>query len=379
LTEQAAGDERAPLSGRAQMAKTKEGEAAKKAAAEAAAAPPEAPPPPPPTPIEQLRANTELLEKAVRAKETRVLSGRLLRQTAAVRRALDADTLAGYVREALPAGLPARDMLLDALSKARAGSQRRQQRRCSLLARTAGQEPDCTASVPIVRCHTSVQHVRHTSPQHWTPGPQSGGRSQTFAAPGRRAAARAAQAGDGMETDAAAPPAAPAENGAGAVGLLPEVEAYAFLLVVTLLVDRKQYPEVRARPRRALRARTRARWRGRAAHAARSLRPAAPGPVRGVCAGGCVLQGLLYGGVVVWWEALTLHGCVSQAKALVTEALKRLAGFNRRTLDALAARLYFYYSWAHECTGTLADIRRWRPRPLRPAAPGTPWTQTRIL
>jgi len=62
---------------------------------------------------------------------------------------------------------------------------------------------------------------------------------------------------------------------------------------------------------------------------------------------------------VGWWQALTLHGCVSQAKALVTEALKRLAGFNRRTLDALAARLYFYYSWAHECTGTLADIRRW--------------------
>ena len=66
------------------MAKTKEGEAAKKAAAEAAAKPPDEPPAPPPTPIEQLRANTELLEKAVRAKETRVLSGRLLRQTAAV-------------------------------------------------------------------------------------------------------------------------------------------------------------------------------------------------------------------------------------------------------------------------------------------------------
>jgi hypothetical protein len=62
-----------------------------------------------------------------------------------------------------------------------------------------------------------------------------------------------------------------------------------------------------------------------------------------------------------------------QAKALVTEALKRLAGFNRRTLDALAARLYFYYSWAHECTGTLADIRRWRPWPPRLAAPGMPW------
>ena len=100
------------------MAKTKEGEAAKKAAAEAAARPPDEPPAPPPTPIEQLRANTELLEKAVRAKETRVLSGRLLRQTAAVRRQLDAEVLAGYVREALPAALPSRGVLLAHLSKA---------------------------------------------------------------------------------------------------------------------------------------------------------------------------------------------------------------------------------------------------------------------
>ena len=101
------------------MAKTKEGEAAKKAAAEAAAKPPDEPPAPPPTPIEQLRANTELLEKAVRAKETRVLSGRLLRQTAAVRRQLDAEVLAEYVREALPAVLPSRGVLLAHLSKAR--------------------------------------------------------------------------------------------------------------------------------------------------------------------------------------------------------------------------------------------------------------------
>lgn len=101
------------------MAKTKEGEAAKKAAAEAAAKAPEEAPPPPLTPIEQLRANTELLEKAVAAKETRVLSGRLLRQTAAVRRQLDEEILAVYIREALPATLPARGLLLAHLSKAR--------------------------------------------------------------------------------------------------------------------------------------------------------------------------------------------------------------------------------------------------------------------
>ena len=47
-----------------------------------------------------------------------------------------------------------------------------------------------------------------------------------------------------------------------------------------------------------------------------------------------------------------------QAKEVATEALNRFREFNRRTLDGLAARLYFYFSWAHECTGTLSEIRR---------------------
>ena len=55
------------------------------------------------------------------------------------------------------------------------------------------------------------------------------------------------QADNAMDTDAAAPHAAPAENGAAPAGLLPEVEAYAFLLVVTFLVDRKRYEEACAR------------------------------------------------------------------------------------------------------------------------------------
>ena len=48
-----------------------------------------------------------------------------------------------------------------------------------------------------------------------------------------------------------------------------------------------------------------------------------------------------------------------QAQAVVTVALKRVAKFNRRTLDAIAARLYFYLSLTHEHSGTLSDIRRW--------------------
>lgn len=47
-----------------------------------------------------------------------------------------------------------------------------------------------------------------------------------------------------------------------------------------------------------------------------------------------------------------------QAKDVATAAVQRLGSFNRRTLDVLAARVYHYYSLAHERTGTLPTIRR---------------------
>uniref|UniRef100_A0A7S0R0Q0 PCI domain-containing protein n=1 Tax=Pyramimonas obovata TaxID=1411642 RepID=A0A7S0R0Q0_9CHLO len=45
------------------------------------------------------------------------------------------------------------------------------------------------------------------------------------------------------------------------------------------------------------------------------------------------------------------------AKAITTAAVKRLDAFNRRSLDILAARIYYYFSWSHECTNSLEDIR----------------------
>ena len=48
----------------------------------------------------------------------------------------------------------------------------------------------------------------------------------------------------------------------------------------------------------------------------------------------------------------------AQAKAVAAAGVKRMGDFNRRTLDGLAARLYFYLSLAHERTGTLPQIRR---------------------
>lgn len=55
------------------------------------------------------------------------------------------------------------------------------------------------------------------------------------------------QASGAMETDGGD---APTDSAAAssAVGLLPELEIYAYLLVVTFLVDKNLYPEVCANP-----------------------------------------------------------------------------------------------------------------------------------
>lgn len=45
------------------------------------------------------------------------------------------------------------------------------------------------------------------------------------------------------------------------------------------------------------------------------------------------------------------------ASTLSTAAIERLSGYNRRTLDVLASRIYFYYSWAAEKSGQQATIR----------------------
>lgn len=47
-----------------------------------------------------------------------------------------------------------------------------------------------------------------------------------------------------------------------------------------------------------------------------------------------------------------------QAKVVASLAVKRLQQFNRRTLDVLAAKLYYYYSYSYELTDSLVDIRR---------------------
>ena len=46
-----------------------------------------------------------------------------------------------------------------------------------------------------------------------------------------------------------------------------------------------------------------------------------------------------------------------ECKSASVAALNRLSQFNRRTLDALQARIVFYYSLAHERFGELAEVR----------------------
>jgi 26S proteasome regulatory subunit N3 len=48
---------------------------------------------------------------------------------------------------------------------------------------------------------------------------------------------------------------------------------------------------------------------------------------------------------------------IEEAKSCSMSAVKRLQQLNRRTLDVLAARIYFYYSYSFELTDSLADIR----------------------
>ncbi|XP_022884530.1 probable 26S proteasome non-ATPase regulatory subunit 3 isoform X4 [Olea europaea var. sylvestris] len=47
----------------------------------------------------------------------------------------------------------------------------------------------------------------------------------------------------------------------------------------------------------------------------------------------------------------------SEPKACCLTSIARLKNLNRRTVDVLASRLYFYYSLSYELTGDLAEIQ----------------------
>ncbi|PSC71553.1 26S proteasome regulatory subunit [Micractinium conductrix] len=74
--------------------------------------------PEPQRPLVVLRGGLAVIKKAVEQKETRTLFGRLLRQTAGVRRRLTAADLTAFLNGALPQGSPVVQQLVDAVQQA---------------------------------------------------------------------------------------------------------------------------------------------------------------------------------------------------------------------------------------------------------------------
>ena len=112
--------------------------------------------PSPPSVKAMLSANVLLLEAAVRAKETRVLAGRLMRQTTSVRRKLTADDLSAFVRETLPHGYPGTSLLLEHLSKVCLSPLKQSKHRCRCI-----HIVDCLS--PARRPGPPLQFLQHAS------------------------------------------------------------------------------------------------------------------------------------------------------------------------------------------------------------------------
>ncbi|KAL6751922.1 26S proteasome regulatory subunit [Haematococcus lacustris] len=165
---------------------------------------------------ESLISITAVLENAVKLKETRLMSGRIMRLTAAIRKDLNGDILSSYISSVLSAELPSRAYLLQATVEA-AGT-----------------------------------------------------------------ADTAAMQTDDIQTPAPAPASVATETST------PEVELYAYLLLLMFTSDKQL------------------------------------------------------------WQL---------TKSVAVKAVERVAAFNRRTLDVIAARICYYYSLAHEHLGELQDIR----------------------
>ncbi len=69
------------------------------------------------SPTDQLAVNLAVLEKAVSLKETRMISGRLLRQTALIRHQLTPQILSDFVTKALPEDATMGPLLLKQLKQ----------------------------------------------------------------------------------------------------------------------------------------------------------------------------------------------------------------------------------------------------------------------
>lgn len=138
---------------------------------------------------DKLKSVVALVEKSVKAKDTRLLIGRLLRQTATVRKQLTAANVKAFLRQTLPADLESRTFLTGQVEQVRTA----------------------TPGACLARLHVTDLHV-----------------------------ATAQAASSSMESDEATT-AASCES----TSVLPEVELYAYLIVLLFLSDRQEYKLVR--------------------------------------------------------------------------------------------------------------------------------------
>jgi 26S proteasome regulatory subunit N3 len=206
---------------------------------------------------DKLSAILKLIEKAVRQKETKALFGKVLRQAQAIRKQLTGQDLRAFLKSVFPAGSPSLELLLEGAAKVTIYHHWQQKTSCYyyfLAARKLS-----------VRCFSTA----HSAPSYPAqracflfPCPQVDG----------------LDASNGTDASAAPPSSDP----------LPEVEAFAFLVVLNKLLDSRQ--------------------------------PA-------------------------------------DARSLALSAIDRLSTFNRRTLDALTARIYSCLSLAAERCNALPEVR----------------------
>lgn len=164
-----------------------------------------------PTLAERLSAVVAIVEKAVKAKDTRMMMGRLLRQTAVVRPLLTGTGLVAFLKTVMPADMDSSTFLQGQLAK---------------VGRPGPSRPAGSACEALDRRRSGPRSIAEPLP---FPLPQ------------------VADASTDMTTDASTSgaPGAPVPP-TDASSVLPEVEMYAYLLAMLLAVDSKNLDMVRA-------------------------------------------------------------------------------------------------------------------------------------
>lgn len=187
---------------------------AEPAAPAAAAAPQPAPAPPALSPLGSLRALVQLLEAAVKAKETR-LTGRVLRAAAAIRAHLTGPLLADFFSSSLADDVGSREYLV--------------------------------AQARAVRGVAGAHACAHGGAGRGARTPMQRPFDRARAAPQAPAGAPAAM--DTDEASSSAPQQQPGNDGVAKPSSTPEVELCCFMLLLMHLIDQKKPEQARGMAR----------------------------------------------------------------------------------------------------------------------------------